>query len=91
MIKGWYKHWLPLLEYDAGEQLTLTHPCIFELVGLPLHYDTLVEEAMKKKCPNSGKDLTDPSVCLFCGEIFCSQALCCGGDKKGGCNRHMEM
>lgn len=91
MIKGWYKHWLSLLEDDAGKKLTLTHPCIFELVGLPLHYDTLVEEAMKKKCPSSGKDLTDPSVCLFCGEIFCSQALCCDRDKKGGCNRHMEM
>jgi len=46
---------------------------------------------MKKKCPNSRKELTDPSVCLFCGEIFCSQAFCCGGDKKGGCNRHMEI
>ncbi|KAF8456775.1 hypothetical protein BDZ91DRAFT_777693 [Kalaharituber pfeilii] len=90
MISGWCQHWLRSRYDNHSETLSLTHPCVFELVGLPLHYDTLVEEAMKRKCPNSGKDLTDPSVCLFCGEIFCSQALCCLKDKIGGCNRHME-
>jgi E3 ubiquitin-protein ligase UBR1 len=70
--------------------LTVPHPSIFELVGLPLRYDTLMDEAMKRRCPNSGKDLSDPSVCLFCGEIFCSQAVCCAIRGKGGCNQHLE-
>ena len=31
---------------------------------------TLVDEAMRRRCPNSGKELADPSVCLLCGEMF---------------------
>ncbi|KKY25364.1 putative ubiquitin-protein ligase e3 component [Phaeomoniella chlamydospora] len=71
--------------------IKVPHPGIFELVGLPKFYDVLMEEAQRRKCPTTGKDLTDPSVCLFCGDIFCSQAKCCMGDsRKGGCNQHME-
>jgi E3 ubiquitin-protein ligase UBR1 len=77
----------------------MSHPAIFELVGLPKNFDVLVEEAMKRKCPTTGNEITDPSVCLFCGDIFCSQALCCleevgneeeGYKNLGGCNRHMQ-
>lgn len=85
MISGWCRHWA-----QQGVDLTLSHPSIFELVGLPLHFDTLVEEAMKRRCPSTGKDLTEPTVCLFCGEIFCSQAFCCTEDNKGGCNQHLQ-
>jgi E3 ubiquitin-protein ligase UBR1 len=69
----------------------LAHPTIFELVGLPKHYDTLTEEAIKRRCPTTGKEVTDPAICLFCGEIFCSQASCCMTDRnKGGCFQHRE-
>ncbi|CAD0083329.1 unnamed protein product [Aureobasidium vineae] len=69
----------------------LSHPTIFELVGLPKHYDTLTEEAIKRRCPTTGKEVTDPAICLFCGEIFCSQASCCMTDRnKGGCFQHRE-
>lgn len=85
MISGWCRHWS-----HQDVELTLTHPSIFELVGLPLHFDTLVEEAMKRRCPNTGKDLTEPTVCLFCGEIFCSQAFCCSVNNQGGCNQHLQ-
>jgi E3 ubiquitin-protein ligase UBR1 len=69
----------------------LAHPAIFELVGLPKHYDTLTEEAIKRRCPTTGKEVTDPAICLFCGEIFCSQASCCMTDRnKGGCFQHRE-
>ena len=55
------------------------------------NYDTLTEEAIKRKCPTTGKEITDPAVCLFCGAIFCSQAVCCMKDKsKGGCFQHMK-
>ncbi|EKG17863.1 Zinc finger N-recognin protein [Macrophomina phaseolina MS6] len=91
---GWIKHWVMYRESKrAGppaRPLTLSHPAIFELVGLPKNYDTLTDEAIKRKCPTvPHKELTDPCVCLFCGEIFCSQAVCCmkpGG--KGGCMQH---
>ncbi|KAK4498142.1 hypothetical protein PRZ48_010798 [Zasmidium cellare] len=73
------------------EIIRLPHPAIFELVGLPKNYDTLTEEAIRRRCPTTGKEVTDPAVCLLCGEIFCSQAVCCMKDRnKGGCYQHME-
>ena len=70
--------------------ITLSHPTILELVGLPKTYDTLTEEATKRKCPTTGKDIVDATLCLQCGEIFCSQAICCIKDKTfGGCYQHM--
>ena len=71
--------------------LSLAHPAIFELVGLPKNYDTLTDEAIWRKCPTTGRDMTDPCVCLFCGEIFCSQAVCCMQDRtRGGANVHLD-
>ncbi|CAK4032162.1 related to N-end rule pathway, recognition component UBR1 [Lecanosticta acicola] len=71
--------------------IMIPHPAIFELVGLPKNYDTLTEEAIKRRCPTTGKEISDPAVCLLCGEIFCSQAVCCMKDKsQGGCYQHME-
>ncbi|KAK5168841.1 E3 ubiquitin-protein ligase ubr1 [Saxophila tyrrhenica] len=70
--------------------ITMPHPAIFELVGLPKTYDTLTEEAIRRKCPTTGKEITDPAVCLMCGDIFCSQATCCATEKRyGGCYQHM--
>ncbi|USW56018.1 Putative adaptor protein ClpS, core [Septoria linicola] len=72
------------------QPIVLPHPTILELVGLPKTYDSLTEEAIKRKCPTTGKDITDPTLCLQCGEIFCSQAVCCMKSKTlGGCYQHM--
>lgn len=76
-------------------KITLPHPTIYELVGLPKNYDTLTEEAIKRKCPTTGKEITDPAVCLFCAAIFCSQATCCmkgpEHSQRGGCWQHMQQ
>ncbi|KAF1963446.1 hypothetical protein CC80DRAFT_486832 [Byssothecium circinans] len=87
---GWIRH---LIWFREGKQvqspISLSHPAIFELVGLPKNYDTLTDEAIRRKCPTTGKELTDPTLCLFCGEILCSQSVCCMTEKnRGGCNRH---
>lgn len=91
------KHWIQqanmIVEHDMMGQpdISISHPAIFELVGLPKNYDTLTEEALKNRCPTTGKEITDPAICLFCGEIFCSQAYCCLLNKsKGGCYQHMS-
>lgn len=88
LISGWCKHAAP------EKTVSLSHPSIFELVGLPSTFDVLVEEASKRRCPTTGRDVTEAVVCLFCGDIFCSQAHCCledvGGKKIGGCNKHMK-
>ncbi|KAI9720637.1 MAG: hypothetical protein M1812_002817 [Candelaria pacifica] len=99
IVHGWIRHWVWIKEGKSQRQqsravLSLSHPTILELVGLPKNFDVLTEETMKRRCPTTGKELTDPSICLFCGDIFCSQAYCCtstrGTDKVGGCNQHVE-
>lgn len=70
--------------------IRLLHPAPFELVGLPEHYDTLIEAGHKRRCPATGKEIADPALCLFCGDIFCAQAYCCMRDeRRGGCNHHI--
>ncbi|KAF2233049.1 hypothetical protein EV356DRAFT_449147 [Viridothelium virens] len=93
IVGGWIRHWTyPPTSIGSTAPvvpLALPHPTIFELVGLPKNYDTLTDEAIWRKCPTTGRDMTDPCVCLFCGDIFCSQAVCCTKDDLGGANRHL--
>lgn len=94
VISGWIFHWNAsrsgIRFEDHRLWPSLPHPAIFELVGLPKYFDSLIEEANRRRCPNSKKELSDPSICLFCGEIFCSQAVCCMHNKLGGCNQHVQ-
>lgn len=85
MVAGWIEQ----CHDTPRAHIRPSHPAIFELIGLPKHYDTLTQEIMKHRCPTTGKDLTDPALCLFCGAIFCSQATCCHKNHKGGCNQHL--
>lgn len=92
VVGGWIRHllWVQAGNVPVKPTISLSHPAIFELVGLPKNYDTLTDEAIRRKCPTTGKELTDPALCLFCGEIMCSQAVCCMTDKhRGGCNQHL--
>lgn len=94
IISGWIFHWNAARSGIRFEDHrlwpSLPHPAIFELVGLPKYFDILIEEANRRRCPNSKKELSDPSICLFCGAIFCSQAVCCAHNKLGGCNQHLQ-
>ncbi|OAP55968.1 E3 ubiquitin-protein ligase UBR1 [Fonsecaea erecta] len=87
------------IRYEAKNQgmstsamdIKLLHPAPFELIGLPKYFDVLMEESHKRKCPTTGKELLDPALCLFCGEIFCSQTVCCQTTgRRGGCNAHLD-
>jgi len=91
VVGGWIRHWIWAREgrHPVQSSIPLSHPAIFELVGLPKNYDTLTDEAIRRKCPTTGKEITDPALCLFCGEIMCSQGVCCMTNKnRGGCNQH---
>ncbi|KAE8554921.1 hypothetical protein EYB25_003468 [Talaromyces marneffei] len=95
IFSGWIFHWNASRSASRFEDHrlwpSLSHPAPFELIGLPKYYDLLIEEANRRRCPNSGRELSDPSICLFCGDIMCSQAVCCMDNKKyGGCNQHVE-
>lgn len=90
VVGGWLRHFLWSREgHYSPAPITLSHPSIFELVGLPKNYDTLTDEAIRRRCPATGRELTDPALCLFCGEIMCSQGVCCmTSNSRGGCNQH---
>jgi E3 ubiquitin-protein ligase UBR1 len=80
---------------NMAKILVLSHPTVYELVGLPKTYDILQEEVVKRRCPTTGRLVSDPALCLFCGEIFCSQSMCCtgtnsNGRKVGGCYQHRQ-
>lgn len=91
LTRGWIQQWTRDIESGKKDLIRLSHPAPFELIGLPQYYDVLIEECQKRRCPTTGKNLSDPALCLFCGEIFCSQAWCCMKDKtRGGCNHHIE-
>jgi len=103
LVEGWVRH-QAMWPYHGDalslpQSAVLSHPGIFELVGLPKNYDTLIEECTRRRCPTKGKDLADPMICLFCGDIFCAQAVCCtktvrdGRGKElriGGAQQHMQ-
>ena len=96
LCSTWLRDWLAAdhdrqTKFDAIPGIRLLHPAPFELIGLPKHYDVLLELSSRKRCPTTGKELTDPAMCLFCGEIFCSQSVCCmTKEHRGGCNAHVE-
>ena len=96
MVSAWISHWRWMLQKNesfgeaAMKGIRPSHPAIFELIGLPKYYDTLLDEMMRRRCPTTKKDLVEPAICLFCGEIFCSQAVCCSVDGLGGCSQHMK-
>ncbi|TQS37870.1 hypothetical protein Golomagni_01641 [Golovinomyces magnicellulatus] len=100
LINGWISQVPNLNNSGNSSQLSisLSHPAIFELVGLPKNYDVLMEETLKRRCPTTGKDVSDPMLCLFCGVIICGQSVCClkqgerGGRvmEIGGGQQHIE-
>jgi len=98
VVSSWIRHQVlwPQDSPITSKHAVVSHPGIFELIGLPKTYDTLIEEATRRKCPTTGKDLTDPVICLFCGEICCSQGTCCqkpgtAATSLGGAQQHMQQ
>lgn len=94
LVNGWIDHAnMGPPQGPAATVISLSHPVIFELIGLPKNYDTLMEEVMKRRCPTTGKDVSDPALCLFCGEIFCGQAICClkPAEPREGVSRAMHI
>ena len=98
-LAGWLEHWRWSGDRNARGNavegprptITLSHPAIYELVGLPKMFSTLQDEVMKRRCPTTGKELADPCLCLFCGDLFCGQAVCCTNeDNLGGAQQHRQ-
>ncbi|XP_063058960.1 E3 ubiquitin-protein ligase UBR1 [Engraulis encrasicolus] len=64
-----------------------------QLIDLPEDYSVLLNQASHFKCPvSSDEDRKHPTLCLFCGEMLCSQSTCCqkqlDGEYVGACTAH---
>ncbi|CAG8785971.1 12419_t:CDS:2, partial [Racocetra persica] len=70
--------------------VTINHPAIFELVGLPKRLDSLFEESMRRACKKCNTVPNDPALCLLCGTFVCSQSYCCSDETRGECYIHAK-
>lgn len=66
---------------------------INQLISLPNDYSELINTVSSFTCPNSNhEDSRNPTMCLICGEILCSQSYCCQTELNktivGACNYH---
>ncbi|XP_066999318.2 E3 ubiquitin-protein ligase UBR2 isoform X2 [Anabrus simplex] len=64
-----------------------------QLVELPTDYSELINTVSLFTCPNSDReDSRNPTMCLVCGEMLCSQSYCCQTEMNkqlvGACTYH---
>ncbi|XP_072755009.1 E3 ubiquitin-protein ligase UBR2 [Anoplolepis gracilipes] len=64
-----------------------------KLVDLPDDYSELINSISQFTCPNSDReDSRNPTMCLVCGEMLCSQSYCCQTELNktavGACTYH---
>lgn len=93
IILKWCQHeevdtYLKFPSYIVKEPLQINR-----LVKLPTDYSELINTVSSFTCPNSDhEDSRNPTMCLVCGEILCSQSYCCqtevNNTNLGACNFH---
>lgn len=67
-----------------------------QLVSLPDDYSDLMNSVSLFTCRNNEReDSRNPTMCLVCGEVLCSQTFCCQRELNkttvGACNYHTEV
>lgn len=83
LINKWIEN-KKLIKIKQGEKIPFrvwTH--INELVQLPDDYSELINTVSMFTCPNSDhEDSRNPTMCLVCGAMLCSQSYCCQTEIK---------
>lgn len=83
LINKWMEN-EKLIKIKRGEKISFkiwTH--INELVQLPDDYSELINTVSMFTCPNSDhEDSRNPTMCLVCGAMLCSQSYCCQTEIK---------
>jgi hypothetical protein len=64
----------------------LTRP--FHFVPLPKLYQTLFLKYHKAQCPNCGKSVVTPVLCLCCGQVLSWRQCRCRRSEVGNCTQH---
>lgn len=94
LIHKWCQHEEVVSYLNGTHLLVVQEPLrINKLVDLPQDYSELINMVSSFTCPNSDhEDSRNPTMCLVCGEILCSQSYCCQTDynntNMGACNYH---
>lgn len=79
IIKKWANHDAVKKVIASGERASFRDiMTINKLVKLPDDYSELINTVSLFTCPNSDReDSRNPTMCLVCGEMLCSQSYCC--------------
>ncbi|XP_022906723.2 E3 ubiquitin-protein ligase UBR2 [Onthophagus taurus] len=95
LVNNWLKHpeLKSLLTCQKPAPQPLEPLAINKLVELPVDYSELINTVSSFTCPNRDHDDSrNPTMCLVCGEILCSQNYCCQTEVNkvvvGACNYH---
>ncbi|KFB52247.1 ubiquitin ligase E3 alpha [Anopheles sinensis] len=77
----------------GGMPLFPAGPPVRQLIDLPEDYSDLINSVSLFTCPNNVRDDSrNPTMCLVCGEILCSQSFCCQKELDkvlvGSCTYH---
>ncbi|XP_055680876.1 E3 ubiquitin-protein ligase UBR1 [Lutzomyia longipalpis] len=81
---------------EMEKKSTPTYLPVKELVALPEDYSDLINSVSLFTCPNNSRDDTrNPTMCLVCGEVLCSQTYCCQSEINrmtvGACTYHAHV
>lgn len=96
LVTKWCKHEeVNSYLFCAAPLLVVHEPLpVNHLLELPHDYSELMNSVLSTfTCPNSDHDDSrNPTMCLVCGEILCSQSYCCQTElnktQVGACNYH---
>ncbi|GAB0094295.1 E3 ubiquitin-protein ligase [Sergentomyia squamirostris] len=78
---------------EVDKVVTPTYMEVKELVPLPEDYSDLINSVSTFTCPNNSRDDNrNPTMCLVCGAVLCSQTYCCQSEINkmtvGACTHH---
>ncbi|XP_076273647.1 ubr1 ubiquitin ligase isoform X2 [Rhynchophorus ferrugineus] len=93
LISKWTHHEEVLKYMEQGPSGELS--VIPQLQKLPSDYSDLINSVSTFCCPNSNEECRNPTMCLVCGAILCSQSYCCQAEYNkisvGACNYHASI
>lgn len=97
LFNQWSAHLIPIKDELSKivKQPIMPRP----LIDLPNEFTDLLHYCTTYRCPsmkaNDRYVTTQPTMCLVCGAMMCSQAYCCqkmfNKESMGACNYHMRI
>ncbi|XVE61882.1 hypothetical protein DITRI_Ditri06bG0074600 [Diplodiscus trichospermus] len=83
----WFHHFHEVYKAGSFQNVFYCNPAVpFKLMSLPHVYQELLQRYIKQCCPDCGKAVLEPALCLLCGRL-CSPSwkTCC---RERGCIAH---